>query len=87
MQSVLRSRTTDANTWGGNSGHTYTLTPQPDGTTDVDAVVVRDGKNFKGRMLGLVLSLFGKRVLAKSLGETVKAIEARNNEASPGEVG
>jgi hypothetical protein len=79
--------TTDSNTWGGNSGHTYTLTPQPDGTTDVDAVVVRDGKNFKGRMLGLVLSLFGKRVLAKSLGETVKAIEARNNEASPGEVG
>jgi hypothetical protein len=28
--------TTDSNAWGGRSGHTYTLTPRPDGTTDVD---------------------------------------------------
>ena len=70
--------TTDSNTWGGHSGHTYTLTPQPDGTTDVDVVVVREGKNFKGRMLGIVVSLFGKRVLGKAFGKTVKAIEARN---------
>src|ERR1700730_8701003 len=34
--------TTDSNTWGGRSGHTYTLTPQPDGITSVDVVVVRD---------------------------------------------
>src|SRR5690349_4339285 len=37
--------TTDSNTWGGRSGHTYTLTRRPDGTTNVDVVVVRDGKN------------------------------------------
>jgi hypothetical protein len=74
--------TTDSNTWGGNSGHTYTLTRKPDGTTDLDAVVVREGKNFKGRALGLVLGIFGKRVLGKALGNTVKAIEARNNGAS-----
>src|SRR5690349_4258378 len=42
-------RTIDSNAWGGRSGHTYTLTAKPDGTTDIDAVVVRDGKNFKGR--------------------------------------
>src|SRR5262245_65411093 len=42
--------TTDSNVWGGSSGHTYTLTPQPDGPTKVDAVVVREGKNLKGRM-------------------------------------
>src|SRR5215475_13209265 len=41
-------KTTDSNTWGGTSGHTYTLTERSDGTTDVDAVVVRDGKTFKG---------------------------------------
>ena len=41
--------TTDSNVWGGNSGHTYTFTQSPDGTTDVDVVVVRDGKNVKGR--------------------------------------
>ena len=71
--------TTDSNTWGGASGHTYTLTPQPDGTTDVDVVVVRDGKNVKGRVIGAVLAVAGKRVLGKELGKTVKAIEARND--------
>ena len=70
--------TTDSNVWGGHSGHTYTFTRQPNGTTDVDVVVVREGKNFKGRMLGIVLGIFGKRVLGKAMGNTVKAIEARN---------
>jgi hypothetical protein len=36
-------KTTDSNIWGGRSGHTYTFTRRPDGTTDVDAVVVREG--------------------------------------------
>jgi hypothetical protein len=71
--------TTDSNIWGGHSGHTYTLTPQLDGTTSVDAVVVREGKNFKGRVLGILLGSIGKRTLAKELGKTVKAIEARND--------
>ena len=70
--------TTDSNIWGGRSGHTYTLTPRPDGTTDVDAVVVREGKNLKGRLLAILLSTGGKRVLAKALANSVKAIEARN---------
>ena len=64
--------------WGGHSGHTYNFTPQPDGTTDVDVVVVREGKNLKGRLLGFVLGTVGKSVLAKAFGVTVKAIEARN---------
>lgn len=74
--------TTDSNAWGGHSGHTYTLTRKPDGTTDLDVVVVREGKNVRGRALGLVLAIFGKRVLGKELGKTVKAIEARNGAPS-----
>ncbi|MFD9664439.1 SRPBCC family protein [Rhodococcus sp. NPDC059968] len=70
--------TTDSNLWGGKSGHTYTLTPMPDGTTDIDAVVVRDGKNLKGRALGAVLGAFGTRVLGREFDKTVDAIEARN---------
>ena len=73
--------TTDSNLWGRRSGHTYTLTPQPGGTTDIDVVVVREGKNFKGRALGVVVGIGGKRFLGKALGNTVKAIEARNDEA------
>ena len=70
--------TTDSNLWGGHSGHTYTFTRRSDGKTDLDAVVVRDGKNLKGRMLGFVLRIFGGRVLGNELAKTVKAIEARN---------
>ena len=74
--------TTDSNTWGGNSGHTYTFTRQADGTTELDAVVVREGKNVKGRAIGLVLAVFGKRVLGGELEKTVKAVEARNEGSS-----
>src|SRR6185312_8828872 len=62
--------TTDSNVWGGGSGHTYTFTRQPNGTTDVDVVVVREGKNIKGRMLGLVVRAVGKGALVKAFGKT-----------------
>jgi hypothetical protein len=77
--------TTDSNTFGGASGHTYTLTPKPDGTTDIDVVVVREGKNFKGRLLGFVLGIFGRWVLGKAFANTVRAIEARNYGAKTAE--
>ncbi|MFD0686183.1 hypothetical protein [Actinomadura fibrosa] len=70
--------TTDSNTWGGASGHTYTFTRRPDGTTEVNVVVVREGKNAKGRLVGLVIGIVGKRVLGRQLSRTVKAIEARH---------
>jgi hypothetical protein len=70
--------TTNSNTWGGGSGHTYTFRRNPNGTTDIDVVVVREGKNFKGWFLGLVLAIFGKRVLGKAFENSVRAIEARN---------
>src|ERR1700720_4063120 len=73
--------TTDSNIWGGASGHTYTFTPQPDGTTDIDVVVIREGKNLKGRLLGLVLRTIGKDVLAKAFSNSVKAIEVWNGVA------
>ena len=74
-------KTTDSNVWGGHSGHTYTFTRQPDGSTDVDVVVVREGKNLKGRVLGFVLGTVGKGALVKAFGKTVKAVEARHNGA------
>ena len=70
-------KTTDSNTWGGASGHTYNFTRRPDGKTDIDVVVVRDGKNLKGWMLGLVVGTIGKSVLEKAFVNSVKAIEAR----------
>ena len=77
-------RTTDSNTWGGASGHTYIFTRRPDGRTDLDAVVVREGKNLKGRVLGLVLGTIGKGVLTRAFDNSVKAIEARNGAGKKG---
>src|SRR4029453_4087358 len=73
--------TTDSNLWGGRSGHTYTFTRQPDGMTDIDVVIVRDGKNFKGRVLGLIVGTIGQGVLKKAFQNSVKAIEVRNGAA------
>jgi hypothetical protein len=70
--------TTDSNVWGGHSGHTYTFTPHPDGTTDVDYMAVREGKNLRGRMLAMGVGIVGKRALQNGFRKTVKAIEARN---------
>jgi hypothetical protein len=72
------ARTTDSNIWGGRSGHTYTFTRRPDGTTEIDYVVVRQGKTLKGRFLGIVLGSVGKSVLRKAFVNSVKAVEARN---------
>jgi hypothetical protein len=77
-------KTTDSNVWGGASGHTYTFRRRPDGRTDLDAVVVRQGKNLKGRLLGVVLGTIGKGVLKKAFVNSVRAIEARNGAARKG---
>ena len=74
--------TTDSNLWGGHSGHTYTLTRQPNGRTDVDVVIVREGKNLKGKLLGAFLGIAGKGQLEKWFAKTLKAIEARNYKIS-----
>lgn len=74
--------TTDSNVWGGASGHVYTFTRQPNGTTNIDVVVTRDGKNLMGRLLGFVLGAIGRRVLEKTFENSVKAIEAQNDKAA-----
>jgi hypothetical protein len=65
----------------GVGADTYTFTRRPDGLTDIDVVVVRDGKTLKGWFLGLVLGTIGKGVLEKAFKNSVKAIEARNGTA------
>src|SRR5262249_51555379 len=71
--------TTASNAWGGKSGHVYTFPRQPDGTTVVDLVSVRDGKNLKGRTFALLFRFAGNKVLGSAFEGSVKAIEARSN--------
>ena len=70
--------TTDSNVWGGRSGHTYFFDRLEDGRTSVQAVVVREGRNLKGRLLGFVLGTIGRGVLVKAFANSIEAIEARN---------
>jgi hypothetical protein len=76
--SQVKLTTIDSNVFGGASGYNYTLTPRSDGTTDVDVVIVREGKNFRGRALSGLLGTVAKRTLGKWFSNSVKAIEARN---------
>lgn len=69
--------TTDSNVWGGTSGYTYTFSRQHDGTNEIDAVIVREGKNLKGRVLGFVLRTIGRSVLEKAFERSVRAVEVR----------
>ena len=71
--------TTDSNAWADGPSHTYTFKRHPDGTTEVDYVVVRDGKNLKGRVLGVVLRTIGKGRIKGAFEKAVKAIEARSD--------
>ena len=75
--------TTDSNAWANSSTQTYTLTPAPDGKTEVDVVVVRHGKNVKGHVLAAAFTVIGKSFLGKAFRNTIKAIEARHYGAGP----
>jgi hypothetical protein len=79
----VKLTTTDSNMFGGASGYTYTLTTQPNGTTDIDVVIVREGKNLRGRALASVLGTVGKRSLGNAFANSVKAIEARSDAKVP----
>ena len=75
----VKLTTTDSNLFGGASGHTYDLRRQLNGTTDVDVVIIREGKNLKGRVVAGFIGTFGKRSLRKAFAKTLKAIEARSD--------
>jgi len=70
--------TTDSNVWGGASGHVYVIATNADGTTSVDATVTREGKNVKGRVIGLLLGTVGKSALTSAFRHTIAEIEKRN---------
>ena len=71
-------KTTDSNVWSDASGYQYTFNTHPDGTTDIDVDIVREGKNLRGRLLAFVLGTVGRSVLEKAFINSVKVIESRN---------
>jgi hypothetical protein len=74
--------TTDSDACGGKSGHVYSFTPRPNGTSRVDVTVVGDGKSFKGAYFAVLFKLVGQKVLGGAFEKTVAAIEARTEKQS-----
>jgi hypothetical protein len=73
------AKTIDSNVFGGASGYKYTLTQQPNGTTDVDVIIIREGKNLRGLIISGLLGTVAKGVLRKAFVNSVEAIEARSD--------
>jgi hypothetical protein len=66
-------KTLDSNVWGPGSRWDYRLTPGERGTT-IDVTVVRIGKGWKGRMIGLALSLVGPGMLRSQMRQALNRI-------------
>jgi hypothetical protein len=68
--------TTDSNIWGRASGHEYTVLPNPDGGSTINVVIVRQGRNVKGVLIGALAALVGKRYIRRELRKSIAVIEA-----------
>lgn len=66
--------TLDSNTWGPGSRWDYRLTPSADGGTTIEVTVVRNGKGWKGRLLGIGLSLAGAGMLRSQMARALARI-------------
>jgi hypothetical protein len=59
--------TLDSNTWGPGSRWDYRLVPGSDGGTRIEVTAVRNGKGWKGGLIGAVLAVAGGGVLRSQM--------------------
>jgi hypothetical protein len=65
--------TLNSNIWAPGSGWNYTIMPEGTGSR-VEVTAVRKGSGIKGKLVGALLSLVGKRLITSS---TTAALAAR----------
>jgi hypothetical protein len=68
--------TLESNTWGPGSRWDYRLTPGPAGGTTIEVAAVRNGKGWKGRLIGIALSLAGPGMLRSQMQQALARIPA-----------
>jgi hypothetical protein len=66
--------TLDSNVWGPGSRWDYRLSPGSGGGTSIEVAVVRNGKGWKGRMIGLALSLAGPGMLRSQMKQALARV-------------
>jgi hypothetical protein len=80
---VVRLTTIDSNIWRPGSGWVYSLTFRGDGGTDIDLVVVREGRSMRGRFSATLIAVTGKPVLGRDLRRSLRAIEQSRPRKAP----
>jgi hypothetical protein len=73
---TVRLDVQDSNAFEPGSFWMYEVTPGANGGSHVHMEFDRRPRNFKGWFVGGLLSLFGRQIFTKSLGETLKRIES-----------
>jgi hypothetical protein len=71
---TVEIETLDSNVWGPGSRWEYRFTRGPDGGTTIDVTVVRIGKGWKGRTIGLGLTLVGPGMLRSQMNRALGRI-------------
>ena len=66
--------TLDSNVWGPGSRWDYRLTPGSAGGTAIDVTAIRLGRGWKGRIIGLGLSLIGPGMLRSQMQQALARV-------------
>jgi hypothetical protein len=66
--------TLDSNTWGPGSRWDYRLNPGSSRGTLIEVTVVRNGKSWKGRLIGFALSIAGSGMLRTQMGRALDRV-------------
>ncbi len=72
---TVRIEVKDSNAFASGSYWKYEITPRPDGGSHVHMEFDRRPKNLRGKVLSVILTLFGKQMYEKQFGETLKKLE------------
>jgi hypothetical protein len=73
---TVRIDVQDSNAFEPGSYWLYEVTPRPGGGSHVHMEFDRRPRNFKGKVLGALFSVAGNKIFGKSLGETLRRVEA-----------
>jgi hypothetical protein len=69
---TISAVTKESNLWAVGSRWDYTITPRDSGS-QVEVTVVRTGKGVKGKLVGALLVLIGKKMIGQGLAGALKA--------------
>ncbi len=69
--------TLESNLWAPGSGWRYALTPATDGGTDIEVTLTRKAASLGGRVVGALVPVAGRLVLAKQFRTVFRRAEGR----------